>query len=434
MRMYDIILKKRNGGALTEDEIKYFISECVTGNIPDYQISALLMAIYFRGMNDTETSSLTINMANSGERADLSEISGIKVDKHSAGGVGDKTTLIIAPLAAACGVKVAKMSGRGLGHTGGTIDKLEAIPGFRTSVSKSEFIRNVNSIGVCIAGQTENLAPADKKLYALRDVTATVDNRSLIAASIMSKKLASGSDKILLDVKVGSGAFMKSYEDAKSLAECMIKIGKAAGKNTVAILSDMNAPLGNAVGNISEVYESIRVLEGRGPHDLTEICIELAANMIYLAEIADSIESARDMAKKTLRSGAALEKFYELVKCQGGQLDDMGSWEKPKYSQYKAELLASESGYISSLLAQECGYAACILGAGRENKEDTIDYGASIILHAKPGDKVNRGDVLAELYSSDKIKLQSGLQRLEGAYSYSETAPVLKPLILGRLS
>lgn len=433
MRMYDIILKKRNGGILTDDEIKYFVSGCVSGEIPDYQISALLMAIYFRGMNEEETSALTIHMANSGDIADLSEISGIKVDKHSAGGVGDKTTLIIAPLAAACGVNVAKMSGRGLGHTGGTIDKLEAIPGFRTSVSKSEFVKNVNSIGVCIAGQTENLAPADKKLYALRDVTATVDNYSLIAASIMSKKLASGSDKILLDVKVGNGAFMKTFEDAKNLAECMIKIGSAAGKKTIAILSDMDTPLGNAVGNIAEVYEAIRVLEGNGPDDLTKICIELTANMICLAEIADNINSGREIAENTLNSGKALDKFYAMVQCQGGKLDNIGSWEKPKYSKYKAELCASKSGYISSLLAQECGYAACILGAGRENKEDTIDYGASIILHAKPGDKVKQGDILAELYSSDKNKLKNGLKRLEGAYSYSKTPPLLQPLILGRL-
>lgn len=401
MRMYDLILKKRDGFILTEQEIKFIVCEYTAGNIPDYQISALLMAIYFKGLNKEETATLTLEMAKSGDMFDLSDIPGIKVDKHSTGGVGDKTSLVIGPIVAALGVPVAKMSGRGLGHTGGTVDKLEAFPGFRTSIDRAEFFDIVNKIGISIIGQTGNIAPADKKLYALRDVTATVDNISLIAASIMSKKLASGSDAILLDVKTGSGAFMKTLDDAINLAQAMVDIGTSNGRAVSALITDMDIPLGYAIGNTLELIEVIDTLSGKGPQDLTELCITLSANMLVLAG-KGGIEECTNMAKGAINDGSALNKLTDMIVAQGSDakyIDDINNFEKAKIT-YSVK--ATKSGYIHNIDTEKCGISSVVLGAGRNKKEDDIDFSSGIILKKKTGDSVNIGDELAVFYTSSE--------------------------------
>ena len=399
MRAYDCIAKKRDGGELTEEEIHYMISSYVSGKIPDYQMAAFLMAVYFRGMTDRETAVMTQAVAHSGDIVDLSGIQGIKVDKHSTGGVGDKTTLIVAPVAAACGVKVAKMSGRGLGHTGGTIDKLESIPGFSTSLSKEKFIDVANRTGLSIAGQSGNLAPADKKMYALRDVTATVDSIPLIAVSIMGKKLASGSDCILLDVKTGSGAFMKTLEDSAALARCMVAIGEAAGKRTAALITNMDEPLGNYIGNALEVKEAVEVLKGGGPSDLRQLSLRLAAGMLELAG-KGSAEECLKQAEEALNSGRALERFLAMVKAQGGDEECILDTDKLSAAPLRREVKAEKEGYIFHIDTEKCGIASVLLGAGRETKESALDYGAGIILKKKPGDRVARGEVMAVLFAS----------------------------------
>lgn len=429
MRMYDLILKKRNGGKLTKEEIGFFVKGVTDKTIELYHISALMMAIYFRGMDEEETLNLTLAMASSGEQMDLSVIDGIKVDKHSTGGVGDKTSLAVVPIVAACGVKVAKMSGRGLGHTGGTIDKLESIKGFQTSVEPDDFFRIVNTHGLCIAGQSMNLAPADKELYALRDVTATVDNISLIASSIMSKKLASGSDCILLDVKVGSGAFMKTYEEAEKLAREMVKIGNSAGRKTVAIITDMDVPLGNAIGNSIEVIEAIETLKGNGPEDFTLLTKTLSAEILSMA----GVENAEEKAEEVISNGKALEKLVAMVKAQGGNenyISDTNLFEK---AEFKQEIKAEKDGYISHMNAETVGVACAKLGAGREKKGDTIDFTAGIMLLKKTGDKVAKGETIAEMYASDKSKFTDAEKTFLSSLEYSETPPEKIPLILGKV-
>lgn len=428
----DLIIKKRNGMKLTREEINFFVDGYTKGEIPDYQASAFLMAVFFNGMDTDETLWLTEAMLHSGDIVDLSCIPGIKVDKHSTGGVGDKTTLVIAPIVASCGVPVAKMSGRGLGHTGGTIDKLESIPGFRTSLSREEFVTNVKEIGIAVAGQTENLVPADKKMYALRDVTGTVENLSLIAASIMSKKLASGSDAIVLDVKVGSGAFMKTIGEAEKLARLMVDIGRGAGRKTVALITDMDRPLGNNIGNALEVSEAVDILNGKGPDDLREVCLELAANMLFVAGKGD-IESCRRLAAGAIEKRTALKKLVEMVIRQGGDpkaIEDTA--ELPK-ARFKAEWKAETAGYIEKMHAEKLGYASLILGAGRKNKDDVIDHSAGIELVKKPSDKVERGETLAFLHTSDENRIPEALSVLETAVSISSNPVQAQPLILGRI-
>lgn len=429
MRMYDIIEKKRDGKELDYEEISFFIKGYTKGGIPDYQAAALLMAIFLKGMNARETADLTELMADSGDMVDLSGIKGIKVDKHSTGGVGDKTTLVLAPIVAACGVPVAKMSGRGLGHTGGTIDKLESVRGFRTALTREEFIDNVREIGISIAGQTGNLAPADKKLYALRDVTATVNNISLIASSIMSKKIAAGADRILLDVKTGSGAFMKTLEQSLELARAMVNIGKKVGRKTAAIITDMDVPLGNAVGNSLEVIEAIETLKGRGPADLEEVSFELASKMLELAEVGD-IESCRGKVRAAVKDGSALAKFAEMVRRQGGDdsvAEDYGAFDM---ASIKYDVISEQNGYIESIKTDSLGIAAMILGAGRETKESTIDYSAGIVLSKKTGMEVRKGDLLATLYTNDREKIAEAEKVLRRSFSFSDHAPAGRPLIL----
>lgn len=399
MRMYDIITKKRNGGELTEQEIASFIDGYTDGTIPDYQAAALLMAIYFQGMTDEELGKLTMLMAKSGDMVDLSTIDGQKVDKHSTGGVGDKTTLIIGPVVAACGGKVAKMSGRGLGHTGGTVDKLESIPGYRTDLNQEEFFDIVQRVGISMIGQSGNLAPADKKLYALRDVTATVDSIPLIAASIMSKKLAAGSDAIVLDVKTGSGAFMKTLEDSITLAQKMVAIGERNGRRTVALITDMDTPLGYCIGNIIEVKEVVETLQGHGPFDLTYESIELAGNMLYLIG-KGSLEECKKMAEHSLQNGSAFKKFVEVVEAQGGDSSVLLDTDKFPKAKYCREILATKNGYIQYMNSEKIGISSVVLGAGRRVKEATIDFTAGIVLNKKTGDKVEIGDVLATIYTT----------------------------------
>ncbi len=401
MRMYDIIVKKRNGEKLTTEEIKFFVNGVTDGSIPDYQTSALLMSIYFNGMDKREIADLTIAMAHSGDMVDLSPIEGIKVDKHSTGGVGDKTTLVITPIVAACGVKVAKMSGRGLGHTGGTVDKLESFPGLKTEFGMDDFFSIVNKTGIAVIGQSGNLAPADKKLYALRDVTGTVDNIPLIAASIMSKKLASGSDAIVLDVKKGSGAFMKTDELARQLAETMIDIGIAAGRKCDAVISDMDVPLGCAIGNSLEVIEAIDVLSGGGPDDLKEDCLLLASKMLHLAG-KGSIEECRILALQKIENGEAKKKFAEMVEAQGGDPSFVFDTEKFQKAKYSRSVIASKDGTISKMDTEKIGIASVILGAGRATKESLIDYAAGIKIYAKTGDNVKKGQELAVLFADDE--------------------------------
>lgn len=428
MRMYDIIHKKRNGGELSEKEIKFFVNGYTDGSIPDYQASALCMAIYFRGMSADETAALTLAMADSGDRIDLSGIDGFTVDKHSTGGVGDKTSLIVAPIVAANGGKVAKMSGRGLGHTGGTVDKLESIPGFRTSLTPDEFIKQVNDIGICIVGQTGELAPADKKLYALRDVTATVESIPLIASSIMSKKLAAGSQGIVLDVKTGSGAFMKTVEDSERLAEEMVSIGKAADRKVTALITDMDIPLGASVGNSLEVIEAIKTLKGEGEKNLTEVCLSLAAQMLCMVTGRDDMV-CRKMAKKSIEDGSALNKLREMITAQGGNadvIDNSGAFKQPKFY---VDIISERDGYISHTDAERVGIASVILGAGREKKGDPIDPSAGIILKKKTGDFVSKGDVLATFYTDDETRIDVAKREFLDALIFGNEKPSKQKLI-----
>lgn len=428
MRMYDIIHKKRNGGELSEKEIKFFVNGYTDGSIPDYQASALCMAIYFRGMSADETAALTLAMADSGDRIDLSGIDGFTVDKHSTGGVGDKTSLIVAPIVAANGGKVAKMSGRGLGHTGGTVDKLESIPGFRTSLTPDEFIKQVNDIGLCIVGQTGELAPADKKLYALRDVTATVESIPLIASSIMSKKLAAGSQGIVLDVKTGSGAFMKTVEDSERLAEEMVSIGKAAGRKVTALITDMDIPLGDSVGNSLEVIEAIKTLKGEGEKNLTEVCLSLAAQMLCMVTGRDDMV-CRKMAKKSIEDGSALNKLREMITAQGGNADVIDSSDAFKQPKFSVDIISEREGYISRTDAERVGIASVILGAGREKKGDPIDPSAGIILKKKTGDSVSKGDVLATFYTDDETRIDVAKREFLDALIFGNEKPSKQKLI-----
>ncbi|MDI3310050.1 MAG: pyrimidine-nucleoside phosphorylase [Thermoanaerobacterium sp.] len=413
MRMYDLIMKKRDGGTFTKDEIDFIISSYTKDYIPDYQMSALLMAIYFNGMTNEETAHMTMAMAHSGDVLDLSEIKGIKVDKHSTGGVADTTTLVLAPLVAACGAPVAKMSGRGLGHTGGTIDKLESIPGMRVELSEKEFIDNVNKHGIAVVGQSSNLTPADKKLYALRDVTATVDSIPLIASSIMSKKIASGADGIVLDVKVGRGAFMKDIESAKKLANLMVEIGNSVGRKTIAHVTNMDEPLGLAIGNSLEVVEAIDVLKGNGSKDLLDVCMVLGADMLTIAGVAKNTDEAKKMMEEVLTSGKALEKFKEFIKAQGGDeriVDDLSLLPQAKYVE---TWIADEDLYIKDLYALDLGLIAMKLGAGRSTKEDTIDLSVGIMLGGKIGDLIKKGQPIATVYANDKNKLDWALNEIK---------------------
>ena len=429
MNMEEIIRIKRDGGVLTPSELKYFVHGYVAGEIPDYQASALLMAIYFQKLTDTETAELTALMRYSGDTVDLSEIPGTKVDKHSTGGVGDKTTLIVAPIAAALGVPVAKMSGKGLGFTGGTIDKLEAIPGFKIILSPEEFIEQVKSIGVAVIGQSGNLTPADKKIYALRDVTATVENKSLIAASIMSKKLAAGNDAIVLDVKCGKGAFMKTLEDARALSELMVEIGDYAGKKTVAVISDMNRPLGYAVGNSLEVREAIEVLKGKGPDDIRELSIKLAGIMAYLGGKSASAEEGCSLAESALNSGQALDKFREFIKAQGGNQDVCDDFELLPLGNKKAEVYARKKGYVWEIDGERIGFASQHTGAGRRTKDDSVDFGAGILLNKKIGDAVCKGDLIATAFGNDDNKVKSAGNEVIKAYSICDKKPEKTELI-----
>ena len=429
MRMYDIILKKRNGEALSDEEIAFFVKGYTDGTIPDYQASALLMAIYFQGMTEHETAALTMEMAHSGDMLDLSAIKGKKADKHSTGGVGDKTSLVLTPLAASIGIPVAKMSGRGLGHTGGTIDKLESFPGFTTGISEEQFINNVNTIGIAIAGQTKNMAPADKKLYALRDVTGTVDSIPLIASSIMSKKLAAGADVIVLDVKTGSGAFMKTEEDSIKLAEEMVKIGNNVGRKTLAVISDMDEPLGYAVGNAIEVKEAIDTLNGHGPADLLELCLTIGSLMAVGTGKAESIETARQMLLEKLNDGSALKKFAEFVEAQGGDSAPVFNTDLLPQASIVREVAAPVDGYVSHIESDRVGISAMKLGGGRETKESEIDLSVGILINKKVGDSVKKGEKIATLYANDNAKLEAAVSELEQAYSYSQT-PVEKPKLI----
>ena len=433
MRMYDLIMKKRNGGALSETEIKYLIDEYVAGNIPDYQMSAFLMAVYYQGMTEEETLAMTLAAAHSGDMVDLSAIEGMKVDKHSTGGVGDKTTLIVAPIVAACGVKVAKMSGRGLGHTGGTVDKLESIPGFQTSLTQERFFEVVNSAGLSVIGQTGNLAPADKKLYALRDVTDTVDSIPLIALSIMSKKLAAGSDGIVLDVKTGSGAFMKTVEDSISLAKEMVKIGENAGRKMVALITNMDIPLGNNVGNSLEVIEAVETLKGNGPADLTEVCLNLAGNMLYLAGNG-SIEECIQMARNAIDDGSALNRLIAMVEAQDGDTSVILDTNKFAKAPYEYQVLAETEGYINTMNTESCGIASSMLGAGRETKDSVIDFSAGIIIHKKVGDYISKGECLATMYASDEKLFEAAAKKYSNAVTIGCERPEEKPLIFARVT
>lgn len=434
MRMYDLIMKKRNGDTLSGEEIKFMIQGYTGGQIPDYQMSAMMMAIYFKGMSREETLQLTMAMAESGDMLDLSEINGIKVDKHSTGGVGDKTSLALTPMVAACGVKIAKMSGRGLGHTGGTIDKLESFAGFSTEISTEKFIKNVNKVGIAIMGQTKDLAPADKLLYALRDVTATVDQMSLIASSIMSKKLAAGADAIVLDVKAGSGAFMKDKEAAFALAEEMVTIGNNAGRHTTAVVSNMNQPLGYAVGNALEVKEAIDTLNGKGPEDFTQLCMTLGVNMLIAGRKAGSEEEARALLEGVIHNGSALDKLAEFVEAQGGNREMIYHTELLPKAEIVYPVVSKEEGYIREIRCDEVGICSLILGGGRETKESVIDLSVGIVLNKKAGDYVKKGEVLAFLHANDENRKKACEERLLGAYSIGKQPKANEPVILGVLN
>ena len=434
MTMYDLIMKKKHGEELSDEEIRYMIVGYTKGEIPDYQMSAMMMAICFQGMTPEETKNLTIAMAESGDQLDLSEIQGVKVDKHSTGGVGDKTTLVLAPMVASLGVPVAKMSGRGLGHTGGTIDKLESFHGFTTGISKEMFVKNVNEIHIAIAGQTADLAPADKKLYALRDVTGTVDQMSLIASSIMSKKIASGANAIVLDVKTGDGAFMKTLEDAKALAKAMVSIGKLAGRQVAAVISDMDQPLGNAVGNILEVKEALATLRGDGPQDLEELVLTLGSYMVVFAQKANSLEEAREKLQQTIRDGSALETFKKFIVAQGGCAEEVEHPEQLPQAKFVEEVVCQETGFVTKIQTEEIGKISLLLGGGRETKESAIDLTVGLILHKKRGEQVSCGDCLATIHANDRAKLEMAKKRLLDAYTItpekSEDTGIVKTVII----
>ncbi len=429
MRMVDFIEQKKNGEELSKEQIDFMISEYTKGQIPDYQMSAFLMAVCFRGMSDRETYDLTMAMMHSGDVLDLSRIEGIKVDKHSSGGVGDKTTMALVPIVASLGAPVAKMSGRGLGHTGGTLDKLESFPGFRIDLSEEEFYSNVNKYKVAVAGQTANLAPADKKLYALRDITGTVNNVSLIASSIMSKKLASGADGIVLDVKVGDGAFMKNVEDASILAESMVSIGKSAGRKVTAVLTNMEEPLGNAVGNALEVIEAIETLKGNGPEDFVELIYVLATEMLMTAGVASSEEDAKEKIDHAISSGAALAKLSELVTIQGGDARAIEDYSIFPTASHTFDVLASTDGYVSKIKACNIGHASMLLGGGRENKDSDIDLAVGCILHKKVSDPVKMGESICTIYANDLTRIDEVKAEIESAFQYSK-APVSKPCMV----
>lgn len=429
MRMYDLILKKRNGDSLTGREIDWMIKQYTSEEIPDYQMSAMLMAICFRGLDETETYELTMAMAKSGEILDLSGINGKKVDKHSTGGVGDKTSLVLAPIVAALGVPVAKMSGRGLGHTGGTIDKLESISSFSTELSEGQFQTQVNQIGIAIMGQTRDLAPADKRLYALRDVTATVDQISLIASSIMSKKLAAGADAILLDVKMGSGAFMKQVEDARALAREMVSIGEKAGKQMTAVISNMDEPLGCAIGNALEVREAVDTLKGRGPADFTELVETLGAYMLWMGDAAENIEEGAEKVRQVIKNGKALEKFFEFLAAQGVKDDPSVSIEKLPRADKIVKVCADESGFVGKIDAQEMGICSLILGGGRETKESVIDPAVGLILRKKVGDPVKSGDTLVEIHGNSAAKIKMAEEHFRKHYHITKEMPEKRPMI-----
>jgi pyrimidine-nucleoside phosphorylase len=428
MRMVDLIHKKRSGSVLSQEEIDFIIQGYTQGAIPDYQMSALLMAVYFRGMTSEEISHLTMSMANSGERIDLSEIQGVKVDKHSTGGVGDKISLIVAPIAAYLGIPVAKMSGRGLGHTGGTIDKLESIAGFHVELSKEEFIRSVNTNKIAIVGQSGNLAPADKKIYALRDVTATVDSIPLIASSIMSKKIASGADAIVLDVKIGSGAFMKTVEDARVLAQTMVSIGKNLGRHTIAMITDMEQPLGREIGNANEVRESMDVLRGIGDKDLTEVAISVAAYMALLGKVYSSFEEAHAAVKEIINNGKALDTFRIFIANQGGNPDIVDHPELLPTAAHHIEVMAQTAGFVQQIEAEQIGIAAMLLGAGRAKKEDQIDYSVGITLNKKIGDAVQSGESICTLHAN-RENVQDVIDLIHGAYVIADAKPAPVQLI-----
>lgn len=428
MRMYDIIKKKRDGGELSTAEIEFFIKGYVDGSIPDYQASALCMAIFYSGMTEKETADLTLSMAHSGDTVDLSPFGNMTADKHSTGGVGDKTTLIVAPIAASLGCIMAKMSGRGLGHTGGTIDKLESIEGFNTELSAEKFFEIVKKTGLAVVGQTGNLTPADKKLYALRDVTATVDSLPLIASSIMSKKLAAGAHTIVLDVKYGSGAFMKTSEDAEALAKEMVKIGNNCGRNTSAVITNMDIPLGNNIGNALEVKEAIEVLTGKGPEDLKAVCLALASQIISLSKGIEKTE-AEKLTSDALQGGKAFEKFKEWISSQGGNSEWIDNPELFPKAKISYDIKATEHGFISHMDAEKIGICAVILGAGRETKADTIDMSAGITLCKKTGDEVKKGDTIATLYTNKPSSLKSAEKVFLEAISVSEEKPDIKPLV-----
>ena len=428
MRMYDIIKKKRDGEALSAEEIGAFVKGYVAGEIPDYQAAALCMAIWFRGMSAEETAALTFAIRDSGDRAVRMPGTGLRVDKHSTGGVGDKTSLVVAPVVASLGLTVAKMSGRGLGHTGGTVDKLEAIPGFRTDLSADEFERIVKEHGIAIVGQSNELTPADKMLYALRDVTATVDSLPLIASSIMGKKLAADDDCIVLDVKTGSGAFMKSVEESRALAKTMVDIGKRAGKRICALITDMDRPLGRAIGNSLEVVEAIETLRGNGPADLYDLCVALASRMLYLAD-RGTLAECESMVREEIASGRALQKLAQMVAAQGGDAEYIRHPERFACAPCQAQVCAPCDGYIASVDTEQYGVASLLLGAGRSRKEDAIDLTAGLYLHAKTGDFVRRGDVIATMYTSRRESLAAATQTLLNATHVESTAPEAPPLI-----
>lgn len=433
MRMYDVIAKKRDGGTLSREEIAFAVNGYVAGEIPDYQMSALLMAIYLRGMTDEETAILTDVMAHSGNMVDLSAIQGVKVDKHSTGGVGDKTTLVIAPMVAACGVKIAKMSGRGLGHTGGTVDKMESVPGTRTALNQEEFFRQVNEIGISVIGQSGEIAVADKKLYALRDVTATVGCIPLIASSIMSKKLAAGSDAILLDVTMGDGAFMKNLDDAIELARLMVSIGTAHGRKVAALITDMDKPLGHNIGNSLEIAESIAVLKGKGPADLTEVCLQLASNMLVLAG-KGTLTECRAMAERTLQDGTAFVKCCQMFAAQGGDVEMVKDPDKLRKAAYSYKITARENGYIVKNDVEKIGNASVLLGAGRIQKEDTIDFAAGIVMHKKLGDMVRSGDAICTFYADDPALFAAAEEMYRGGLVIDAQPPKLPPLVYARVT
>ncbi|MFJ5623094.1 pyrimidine-nucleoside phosphorylase [Peribacillus loiseleuriae] len=420
MRMVDLIEKKRDGGELTKEEINFIIEGYTSESIPDYQMSSFLMSVFFKGMTAEETANLTLAMVNSGDQIDLSAIEGIKVDKHSTGGVGDTTTIVLAPLVAAVGVPVAKLSGRGLGHTGGTVDKFESIPGFHSEIEADQFIKQVNEVKVAVTGPTGNLTPADKKIYGLRDVTATVNSIPLMASSIMSKKIASGSDAIVLDVKVGAGAFMKDIESAKELAHAMVEIGKNVGRDTMAVISDMDQPLGFAIGNALEVKEAIDTLRGEGPKDLEELCLTLGSKMVVLAKHAETVEEAREMLEEVIANGKALEKFKEFVIAQGGDASVIDDPFKLAAAKYEIPVLAKEDGYVAEIEADSIGTAAMILGAGRATKESVVDLAVGLMLHKKISDEVKKGDTIVTIYSN-RENVDDVIDRIYESYRFSLT-------------